>query len=194
MRLLGSGVWYEAFCTYNKDPSAIARFIEYVEKIGVEKAIDEATQYIKLYGEPPDGVTLGFSPQVLVAASAARRLRGLHPGLHVVTSPEVYDGLTKAAEFSHRVLNIFGEQGLVRELYVAHMSPTSNISVELVVRELVEVLSKARSNGVTVLDISGGTQLVPIAAVKAGFGKLTYTYPDGKYVVIYEFNVLVSPT
>jgi len=182
-------IWREAFCTYTKDPSAIARFVEYVEKTGVEKAVEEAAQYIKLYGTAPDGITLGFTPQVLVAASAARKMQGLDPKLYVITSPEVHEGLVKAAEFSHKMLKVFQEQGLVRKLYISHMSPTSEVSADQVVKELVKALSEARASGVAVLDISGGTQLVPIAAVKAGFRKLTYTYPDGKYVVIYEFEV-----
>jgi len=186
---LSAEIWREAFCTYTKDPSTIARFVEYVEKTGVEKVVEEAVRYINLYGAAPDGVTLGFSPQVLIAISAARKMQSLSPKLYVITSPEVHGGLVKAAEFSHKMLKIFQEQGLVEKLYVTHMSPTSEISAEWVVRELVKTLQEAHANGVAVLDVSGGTQLVPIAAVKAGFRRLTYTYPDGKYVVIYEFEV-----
>ena len=54
---------------------------------------------------------------------------------------------------------------------------------------MAETLKRLREAGAEVLDVSGGTQLVPLAAVRAGFRMLTYAYPTGRKLVFYPFKV-----
>jgi len=182
-------LWRRAFCTYTKEPGVLQAWVEHVERVGPERAVEEAVRHIRAYGDAPDGVTLGFSPQVLVAAATVRRMQGREAALVVVTSPEVLACSVKAAELSHRVLALFRESGLVKSLYTSLMAPSRDVSVDRVLSELTGALLRARSDGVRVLDISGGTQLVPVVAMRAGLRRLTYTYPDGEYVVVYGFEV-----
>jgi len=182
-------LWRRAFCTYTKEPGVLQAWVEHVERVGPEKAVEKAVRYIRVYGDAPDGVMLGFSPQVLLAAAAVQRMQGREAALVVVTSPEVVAGSVKAAELSHRVLVLFRESGLVKSLYTSIMAPSREVSVDRVLSELTGALLGARGEGVRVLDISGGTQLVPVAAIRAGLRRLTYTYPDGEYVVVYGFEV-----
>mgnify|MGYP000200340577 CR=1 FL=1 len=133
-------------------------------------------------GERPNAITLGFSPQVLVGALAL-----LPPGgkLLVITSPEVAAGVGPGA-LSKRALDFFSDRA---ELFVAPFAPSPDRKPADVLAELVEALEEAREAGAEVLDISGGTQLVPLAALRAGFKKLTYAYPTGRKLVFYCFEV-----
>lgn len=132
-------------------------------------------------------MTLGFSPQPLVAALAARLSRGLEPRVTVVTSPEVAESRVPAARLSGRVLSAFREAGLVAEVRVAPMAPGPGTPPRAVMESLVEAFRALGGRGV--VDISGGTQLAAIAAVKSGLRRLSYTYPVGDHVEIHVFEV-----
>ena len=182
-------MWRDVFCRYIKDPRLLSKFVEYVESVGVEKALREASRYIVVKGFVPNGLTLGFSPQIIVAVASARLVNDLDPKLHIITSPEVAEGSVDAAEHSNKMLTLFREQGLVKSLRVVRMSPSLERGVDEVLNEMTNAFREALSEGLEVLDISGGTQLVPIAAMRAGIRRMSYTYPDGSHMVIHSFEV-----
>ncbi len=183
------GIWKKAFCEYTKDPRVLQEFVEYIEARGVEKAVEEASRLIVVDRLVPDAITLGFSPQVLIAAAASRLVKGFEPRIYVVTSPEVVEGKIPPSKQSHRVLTLFQEAGLVKKLLVSPMAPSPSTKPPLIIEKLTGLLRSLHSEGVEVLDVSGGTQLVPLAAVKAGIKALTYTYPEGDHVTVYTLEV-----
>mgnify|MGYP000424441259 CR=1 FL=1 len=131
-------------------------------------------------GVVPEVVVLGFSPQPLVAVlSLSGRVD------YVVTSPEVVLGNVSAARFSHRILGIYKSR--IGEVIEAPMAPTQSIPPLVVLEKLGKAFSKVKNR---VVDISGGTQLAAIAAVKSGIEKLTYTYPNGEKLVIYPITTV----
>jgi len=175
-------IWLKVFCSYTKDRSDVKAWLDEVEALGQERAIEVARKLTEARGRPPDAITLGFSPQVLVGALAL-----LPPGrrLYVITSPEVAAGKGPGA-LSKRALDLFADQV---ELLVAPFAPSQEKMPSEVVEALAEALRRVRQAGAEVLDVSGGTQLVPLAAVRAGFRMLTYAYPTGQKLVFYPFEV-----
>jgi len=166
-------LWRSAFCSYTKDHKSIEAWLELVER-GPDEALKAASKFIEAR-VMPDAITLGFSPQVLIGALALRE------HLTVVTSPEVERGLGPAS-LSKRALDIYADRV---ELVIAPFAPSPQLGPEEVLRKLADALSNLRAKGIRVLDISGGTQLVPIAAIKAGFDELSYAYPDGEKLIFY---------
>ena len=185
------GIWKKAFCEYTKDPRVIGELVEYVEKRGVERAVEEASRLVMVEKLTPDAVTLGFSPQVLIAATAAKLATGKEPRVYVVTSPEVAEGRIPPAQHSHRLLTLFQQAGLIEKLLVAPMAPSPSVKPPTLIERLTGTLKSLREEGVQVLDISGGTQLVPLAAIRAGIKALTYTYPEGTHVTIYTLETQI---
>jgi len=166
-------LWRFVFCSYTKDYSAIEAWLRQVEE-SPERALEVAKSLVEAK-VMPDAITLGFSPQVLVGALA---LKG---HLTVVTSPEVERGIGPAS-LSKRILNIYEDRV---DLVIAPFAPSAQLGPEEVLKELAEALSDLRAKGAKVLDVSGGTQLVPIAAIMAGFEELSYAYPDGKKLIFH---------
>ena len=166
-------LWRSVFCSYTKDYSAIKRWLDSLTPASLEVA----RRYVRAEAVP-DAITLGFSPQILIAALS------LKPKITVVTSPQVVQGEGPAA-LSHRALKLFEDRVSV---VVAPFAPSIDIDVLAVLSSLESAFSKLRANH-EVLDISGGTQLVPIAALKAGFKRFTYMYPTGDGVVFYGFEL-----
>jgi len=178
---MNEALWIRVFCSYTRDYVAIGEWLLDVEEMGPEETIRQAKKLVETRGRPPDAITLGFSPQVLVAALA---LRG--PPLVVVTSPEVKLGKKSMALLSHNALKIFRDYV---DLVVAPLTPSGPMGPEDIIMNLADVLSGVRARGAKILDVSGGPQLVPIAALRAGFRHLTYAYPTGQKVVFYEFRL-----
>lgn len=166
-------LWLSVFCSYTKDYSAVERWLETLTK----DSLKVARRYVRAE-TAPDAITLGFSPQVLVAALS------LKPKITVITSPEVVDGRGPAA-LSHKALRLFED---LIELVIAPFAPSTKVGVPEVLSTLQSTLSRLKHSH-EVLDISGGTQLVPLAAFKAGFRRFTYMYPTGKGVVFHEFDL-----
>jgi hypothetical protein len=187
--LVCSGIWGKVFCNYTRDPRLLGEWIDYIRRVGAARAISEAAQMVNVEGFVADAITLGFGPQVLVAAAAARVKAGLKPSLYVITSPEVVEGRIEPAKYSHMLLKMFESEGLIEKLHIVPMAPNNKLTASNVVNQLLEVFNLLRSSGIRVLDVSGGTQLVPLAALKAGIRKFTYTYPVGDSVIIYGLEV-----
>jgi len=166
-------LWRAVFCSYTKDCSAIEAWLKRVEE-DPDRALKIARSLVEAR-VVPDAITLGFSPQVLVGALA---LKG---HLIVVTSPEVERGIGPAS-LSRRALNIYEDRV---DLVIAPFAPSVQLGPREVLRELAEALSGLRARGAKVLDVSGGTQLVPIAAIMAGFEELSYAYPDGEKLIFH---------
>jgi len=177
-------LWAKVFCSYTKDQALTEKWLESVKSMGALEALRRARSLVEVKGRAPDAITLGFSPQVLVGA-----LSLLEPGrkLVVLTSPEVVSG-QGPARLSKLALTVFAE---LVELEVAPFAPSQELSPEDVIARLTQKLSEVKRRA-RLLDISGGTQLVPIAALRAGFSRFTYAYPNGRRLVFYEFET-VSP-
>lgn len=173
-------LWLRVFCSYMKDYAAIEEWLGEVERLGLDEALKVAGELVEARGPTPQAITLGFSPQILIASLA------LNPRVIVVTSPEVLEG-KEPAQLSHKALSLLKER--VVEVYSAPFAPSQSTGPGQVIEELASLFGMLRSRGVEVLDISGGTQLVPIAAVKAGVKKLTYAYPTGKKLIFHELKI-----
>ena len=180
-------LWLAVFCSYTKDYSAIEEWLDELETLGPEEALRRARQLVRVSGRRPDAITLGFSPQVLVAA-----LSLLKPGerLVVITSPEVVKGVGPG-RLSKRAIDMFSSRLNVK---VAPFAPSLKHSPSEVLRALKTVMAEIVEAGARVLDVSGGTQLVPIAALEVGFEALTYAYPSGEALVFYEFKISPRPS
>lgn len=172
-------VWFKAYTVYQKDPRVLDEWLKVVEENPV-KALEMARK-LTVAEVVPDTLTLGFSPQILVAVLAVN-----YPNpVKVITSPEVAQGAHSAAKYSYRVLRIYSEVELISQIAVTPMAPTRQFTP----RQVVEEVKKAIENvSPRILDISGGTQLVAIAAMQSKT-RLAYTYPQGKQVRIYEVVV-----
>ena len=171
-------LWESVFLSYQRDPRLLERWVDEVLS-DLEASLSRASSLVRVE-ERPDSMTLGFGPQVLVA------LVSVSEGpIRVVTSPEVYGGTAPPARVSHRLLRAMEDEGLV-DVEVAPMVPAPDLPPADVVMELEEVM---RRIGARVLDISGGTQLVPIAAVRADIKTLTYTYPRGDAVWVHALKI-----
>ncbi|RLG46230.1 MAG: hypothetical protein DRO06_04750 [Thermoproteota archaeon] len=171
-------LWREVFLSYQRDPRLLREWAEEVAG-DLDGALRRASSLVEAE-ERPDSMTLGFGPQVLVALASISE-----GGLRVITSPEVYEGTVPPTETSHRLLKLMEREGLVAA-EVATMVPGPDLPPADVVLELEEVMSRI---GARVLDVSGGTQLVPIAAVRAGIETLTYTYPHGDLVRVHTLRM-----
>lgn len=158
----------EVFLSYQRDPRLLEAWIdEVISNLGI--SLKKASSLVEVE-ERPDSMTLGFGPQVLLA------LASISEGvLRVITSPEVYGGSIPPARSSHRLLRALEAEGLV-EVRVAPMVPAPGLPHAEIVLGLKRVIRGLRAK---TLDISGETQLVPIAAARSGVGALTYTYPRG---------------
>ena len=180
-------LWLAVFCSYTKDYSAIEEWLDELETLGPEEALRRAKQLVRVSGRRPDAITLGFSPQVLVAA-----LSLLKPGerLVVITSPEVVKGVGPG-RLSKRAIDMFSSRLNVK---VAPFAPSPEHSPSEVLRALRTVMAEIVEAGARVLDVSGGTQLIPIAALEIGFEALTYAYPSGEALVFYEFKISPRPS
>lgn len=172
-------IWLKAYTIYQKDPKILEEFVKYLEH-DRERALREARSYTKALTDPPKAVTLGFSPQPLLAVLA------LNPGekIFVITSPEVANAVTPPAHYSHKVLNIYRDRVV---LFTTLMAPTLEQPPNAVLSSLIEAFCSIKEKA-TPLDISGGTQLAAIAAVKAGVRQLTYSYPQLNKLVIYPLT------
>jgi len=179
--------WLAVFCSYTKDYSAIEEWLDELETLGPEEALRRARQLVRVSGRRPDAITLGFSPQVLVAA-----LSLLKPGekLVVITSPEVVEGVGPG-KLSKRAIDMFSSRLNVK---VAPFAPSPKHGPSEVLRTLRTAMAEVVEAGARVLDVSGGTQLVPVAALKVGFEALTYAYPSGEALVFYEFKISPRPS
>ncbi len=173
--MVEQGIWFKVFTVYQKDPRLLSEWVEVVRS-DVEQALEVARGLTEAEAVP-DAVTLGFSPQILLAAAAVRYPRGLS----VVTSPEVAEGSVPPARFSHELLKALSETGFISDVLVVPMAPKPTLPPPRVVAEVREVIESISPKA---LDISGGTQLVAIAAAESG-AALTYTYPLGKVVRIF---------
>ncbi|MEM0191722.1 MAG: hypothetical protein QXJ48_01060 [Candidatus Korarchaeum sp.] len=171
-------LWKEVFCSYTKDLSRIREWADSVFK-SPDESLEIARKLTRAYGRFPDAITLGFSPQVLVGALALR------DNIIAVTSPEVWRGEGQGA-LSKALLDAFSDRVRVE---LAPFAPSSATPPDEVIRGLREVFGKLKEEGVKLLDISGGTQLVPIAAILAGFRSFSYAYPDGNFLSFYEFEI-----
>lgn len=184
------GLWARVFCKYNKNPVDVARWVAEVES-NPQAAVEKARPAVEVEGgRPPDAVTLGFSPQILVSAVAARLNHGLDPAVAVITSPEVHRGTLQQAMLSNRTLRALREAGLVSAVLEARMAPAPGVPPVKVLEELRSAFRRANAMGLSgIVDVSGGTQLVPIAALQESIRTLSYTYPEGERVAIYTFRV-----
>jgi len=174
-----SEVWGRVYTVYSKDYSLLEEFVVLALR-DPEGFLECARKYTLALNVVPEVVVLGFSPQPLVAVLS---LRGRVD--YVVTSPEVVLGNVSAARFSHRILGIYKPR--IGEVIEAPMAPTQSIPPLVVLEKLGKAFSKVKNR---VVDISGGTQLAAIAAVKSGIEKLTYTYPNGEKLVIYPITTV----
>ncbi len=168
-------LWFKVFTVYQKDPNLLDKWVEMITSDPI-KALEIARRYV-VDEIRPNALTLGFSPQVLVAILSINYPKPVI----VVTSPEVLHGVIPAAKHSYLILNIYREKGLIGEIYEVPMAPTKEYPPSKVVLDAYNILSKL---DVEVIDISGGTQLIAIAATRTG-KKLSYTYPLGDRVKIY---------
>ena len=179
-------LWLAVFCSYTKDYSAIDEWIGGLEALGPEEALRRAKQFVRVSGRRPDAITLGFSPQVLVAALS---LLKPEERLVVITSPEVVRGVGPG-RFSKRAIDMFSGRLSIK---VAPFAPSPKHGPSEVLRALRTVMAEVVEAGARVLDVSGGTQLVPVAALEAGFEALTYAYPSGEALVFYELKISPRP-
>ncbi len=160
--------------SYSKDYNLIRKFVEKAVE-NPSEFLECAAKYTVHKGLIPDSLLLGFSPQPLIASLAlAGRVK------YVITSLEVLEGKIPPARFSHTILETYKDR--IDEIIVSAMAPSPSKPPVKVVEELVGRLSGIQ---VGVMDISGGTQLAAIAVYVAGIRRLTYTYPDGRNLVIY---------
>ena len=168
------------FCNYTKEKKKIKKWVVEIEQSDAETVLEYADKYV--YGKVfPEAITLGFSPQILIASLCKRR------SLTVITSSEVLNGSIRAAIPSHRVLMHFKDYV---KIYEAPFAPSSMFSPSKLINRLAEILIKLRTvDNLSVLDISGGTQLVPLAALKAGYKCFTYAYPNGRRIVFHEIKI-----
>ncbi len=171
----GRGLWLKVFTVYQKDPNLLREWVTVIKR-DVRSALELARGLVS-YEAVPDTVTLGFSPQILVAVAAVN-----YPyPVKVVTSPEVVEGRVPAASFSHEVLEALKDAGLVKGVWSAPMAPRPGLPPRKVIELVRGAIEEA---GPKILDISGGTQLAAIAAALTGV-PLTYTYPLGNRVMIF---------
>ena len=171
-------IWFKAYTVYQKDPRILDEWLKVVEEDPI-KALETARK-LTVAEVIPDTLTLGFSPQILVAILAVN-----YPSpVNVITSPEVAQGTYPAARHSYKTLKVYSEVGLISQITITPMTPTEQFTPKQVIEEVKRTIEKIRPQ---ILDISGGTQLVAIAAVQAKI-KLTYTYPQGKQVKIYTIT------
>lgn len=177
--MLVSNIWFKVFTIYQKDPRFLSEWVSLLKK-DVYRAIKTARRFVE-FDVVPEAVVLGFSPQILVAITAVNYPK---PVL-VLTSPEVAYCRVSQAKYSHEVLKLMEDNGLVKEVIVELLAPSNKASPVEIVRKLLRVMEKINA---TTIDISGGTQLVAIAASKTN-KKLTYTYPLGTKVKIYELKI-----
>ena len=170
------GIWFKVFTIYQKDPRLLGEWINIIRKDPV-KALETARRLVDAE-VVPDTLTLGFSPQILVAILSIN-----YPGkVKVITSPEVVNGSIPAAKHSSEALKIFEEIGLIEEIITTSMTPAPNRSP----REVLDGIRNAvRRANPRIIDISGGTQLVALAVAGEKLG-ISYTYPEGRIVRIYR--------
>ena len=171
-------LWKKIYCSYTKDYSELKRWVDLISE-DPNGSLEIARKLTRAYGNPPDVITLGFSPQVLVGALSLKK------EIIVITSPEVEKGEGPGA-LSKALLDLFRDRV---QLKIAPFAPSPSISPDDVINELVKVFREVSNRGAKLLDVSGGTQLVPIAAIKAGFKSLSYAYPDGEMLSFYEFRI-----
>ena len=169
-------IWFKAYTVYQKDPKILDKWLQTIVRNPI-KALEIAKE-LTVAETIPDTLTLGFSPQILVAILAVN-----YPNpVKVITSPEVAQGTHLAARYSHQTLTIYKEIGLVKRIETTPMAPTNQLAPKQVIEEIKKALKKLNPK---IIDISGGTQLVAIAIAQTEI-QLTYTYPNGKQVKIYK--------
>ncbi len=171
-------LWKYVFTSYVKDYTILEKWVEELEKLGPEAALEKARQFVLESELVPDVITLGFSPQVLVGALAAKRGK-----LIVITSPEVKQGRIRSAQLSHRILTLFKDY--IEKVIVVDFVPKGDVGTFM--EKLIGVFRELPKD--TILDISGGTQLVAIAAVLAGKSMLTYSYPTDQGLKFYPITI-----
>ena len=163
-----------------KDYSLLEKWVSEIELSDIDVVLSLAKKLTEAINGTPDALTLGFSPQILVGIVA------LNDGnVTVISSPEVIKGLIPPARFSYRILSYIKEHFDIK-IKEASFAPNNSISVEDIVKNLTNIFS---SLNIQMLDISGGTQLVPIAAIKAKIKKISYSYPDGEKLKIFSFEL-----
>ena len=182
-------LWKKAFLEYTRNQEVVSKWVNLALSQTIRRTVETAVDLVEVEQYPPDAVTLGFSPQVLIAALAARLKKGLPPSITVVTSPEVERGEPRVAYNSHLILEAALKEGLVENLVITNMSPKPSLPPDKVIGEATSKLAKLKENNVGIVDISGGTQLIPLALIKAGITSMTYTYPNGEKTIIYYFKV-----
>ncbi len=169
-------IWFKAYTTYQKDPRILDKWLQIIRENPV-KALETARK-LTIAEAVPDTLTLGFSPQVLVAVLAVN-----HPNpVKVLTSPEVAQATHPAAKHSHQALRIYEEIGLIKQVETTPMTPNNQLTPKQVIEEVKKKLRKLNPK---TIDISGGTQLTAIAITQTT-NQLTYTYPHGKQVKIHK--------
>ncbi len=172
-------IWFKVFTVYQKDPRLLEEWIGFVEK-DLDRAL-EIARGLTVAEERPDTVVLGFSPQILLAIASISR-----GGVKVITSPEVWSrGGSGPGRFSHRLLKILYERGLVSMVVETPLAPSKDRRPSDIIQGLVDAIERIRPS---IVDISGGTQLAAIAIARK-VKVLTYTYPMGDHVHIYRLKI-----
>ncbi len=176
MKLDIPNIWFKAYTIYQKDPKVLDKWIKIVEENPIKALI--TAKELTTAEIIPDALTLGFSPQILIAILAVN-----YPNpVKVITSPEVAQGTHPVAKYSHQTLTIYKEIGLVKHIETTPMAPTNQLAPKQVIEEIKKALKKLNPK---IIDISGGTQLVAIAIAQTKT-QLTYTYPNGRQVKVYK--------
>ena len=176
MTLSIPSIWFKVFTVYQKDPRLLSEWVSEL-KMDIHRALGIA-KYLVEYDVVPEALILGFTPQVLVAICAVNS-----KPITIVTSPEVTSG-TPPARYSYEVLEILREHGLIEKVIVTPLAPSETLTPVDIVNKLYKTLEEIDAE---TLDISGGTQLAAIAAMKTN-KKITYTYPLGRKIKIYKLR------